>query len=372
MTTRNRTLVLSAALTASVLGAGTFAYGALAGADPSSASSSTTRVVTASLGTVQATVSATGTLAPATSLDLNFADGGTLTAVAVKAGDTVTAGQVLARIDDAAAKVGLETARADLLAAQAKLTAAKAATTVDAVAVAQATAALHQAQLTVTGAQKTLDATTLKAPVAGTITALNGAVGGTVSAGGSTAFATLVDTSTMVADVSWAEADAGQVAVGQTATITIDSLSQSVAGTVTSVATTSTVVSDVVTYAGVVTLDQVPDGVKSGMTATVSVVTASKSNVIAVPSAALTTRPGASTVTVSANGQTASRTVTLGLKGDGTTQIVSGLSAGEQVVMSVGTVSGTASSSSSSRSSGTGLAGVTGGDGFTGPPPGAP
>ena len=102
---------------------------------------------------------------------------------------------------------------------------------------------------------------------------------------------------------------------------------------------------------------------------------AGKTGVIAIPSAAVTTKGGTSTVTVWANGQSATRAVTLGLKGDNTTEIVSGLSAGDQVVMSIGTVSGTASSSSGSGSGpsgGTGLSGITGGGGFVGPPPGGP
>ncbi|HEV7536599.1 MAG TPA: biotin/lipoyl-binding protein [Acidimicrobiia bacterium] len=404
MNPRTRNLVLSAALSVSVLGAGTLAYGSLA---PSNGSSqSTTRLVSASLGSVETTVSSTGTLAPATSLDLNFVNAGTLTAVSVKAGDPVTVGQVLARIDDAAAKADLGTAKANLLAAQAKLASARAGTTttvvatpvVDPVAVAQAKAALDQAQLTVDDDQKALDATTLTAPVAGKIAALNFAVGQKVSGGGtaassssssagssssssssgsSKAFATLVDPTTMVVAVSWPESDAAKISVGQSATITVASLGTPVTGTVTALDTTSTVVSNVVTYAGTVTLDQVPDGLKSGMTATVNVVTASRSGVIAIPSAAITTKGGTSTVTVSQSGQSTSRTVTLGLKGDGTTEIASGLSAGDQVVMAVGTVSATAASSSSGSTSsrtGTGLGSVTaggaGGGGFGAGPPG--
>src|SRR5258706_6542303 len=85
MNTRTRNLVLSAALTLSVLGAGTLAYGPLA---PSSGSSSqsTTRLVSASLGSVGPTVSSTGTLSPATSLDLTFVNAGPLTPASVKPG----------------------------------------------------------------------------------------------------------------------------------------------------------------------------------------------------------------------------------------------------------------------------------------------
>ena len=224
MNTRTRNLVLSGALSLSVLGAGTVAYGSLA---PSNGSSSpaTTRLVSASLGSVQTTVSSTGTLAPATSLDLNFANAGTLTAVSVKAADTVTAGQVLAKIDDAAAKVNFAAGQ------------------------------------TVSGGGTGASSASSSSTASGASSASG--------SGASQVFATLVDPTTMVASVSWPESDAAKISVGQTATITVASLGSPVTGKVTELDTTSTVVSDVVTYAGTVTLDQVPAGAKSGMKAEV-------------------------------------------------------------------------------------------------------
>src|SRR5581483_8020751 len=65
----------------------------------------------------------------ATSLNLNFATGGVLTAVKVQAGQKVAAGQVLATIDPSAAQVGLQSAKANLAAAQEKLTQAENPTT---------------------------------------------------------------------------------------------------------------------------------------------------------------------------------------------------------------------------------------------------
>jgi macrolide-specific efflux system membrane fusion protein len=410
MNMRTRTIVLYTTLTVAVVGAGGLAYAAI----DSSGSSSTktaTRLVSATVGTVSQTVSATGTVQPATSLNLNFVNGGTLTAVKVKPGDKVSAGQVLATIDPSAAQVGLQTAKANLAAAQQKLTQAENPTTTsaasqtqnlsqnqgqgstdggtdvsstttttvaptpDPVAVGQAQAAVAAAQLAVTNAQKTLDATTLKAPQAGTISAVNYSVGQTVGGGGngaassssssgsgagsgsgssgsSNAFATLLDLDHMVVKVGFAEADAGKIAVGQPVTISIDSLTgQALTGTVSEIDTVSTVVSNVVTYNSIISFDSVPASVKPGMTANVSVITASKDNVVAVPSAAISTTGGQSTVTVRTNGKDAVQTVQTGLKGDGTTEIVSGLNEGDQVVMSVGVVS--SNSSSSNRNTGT-------------------
>jgi membrane fusion protein, macrolide-specific efflux system len=114
-----------------------------------------------------------------------------------------------------------------------------------------------------------------------------------------------------------------------------------------------------------VSFDSVPSGVKPGMTANVAVIAASRDNVVSVPSAAISTTGGESTVTVrSADGKDETRTVVTGLKGDGTTEISSGLQAGEQVVMSVGVVS--SNSSRNATTNGQNRTGTFGGGGFGG------
>jgi macrolide-specific efflux system membrane fusion protein len=451
MNKRTRTIVLYSTLTAAVVGAGGLAYGAI-DSTGSSSTKTATRLVSATVGTVSQTVSATGTVQPASSYDLNFVNGGVLTAVNVKAGDKVNAGQVLGTIDPAKARVALESAQAAQGAAQQKLDQAKnpltasqqaqaaaslaqaqaqldaanqqladaqnpangqqnpadvakaqtavnqaqanlasvkaandAKAVVDPVAVAQAQAALNQAVLNTSDAQKTLDTTTLKAPSAGTISAVNFTVGQTVGGGGnatsssssssgsgsaasssSKAFATLLDLDHMVVKVGFPEADAGKVAAGQPVDLSIDSLTgQRLTGTVTEIDTTSTVVSNVVTYNAIVSFDSVPAAVKPGMTASVSVITASKDNVVAVPSAAISTSGGQSTVTVLNAGKDETRPVVTGLKGDGTTEIASGLNDGDQVVMSVGVVSTSASKGTTGTQTRTGTLGGAGG-GFTG------
>ncbi|HEY4408358.1 MAG TPA: biotin/lipoyl-binding protein [Acidimicrobiia bacterium] len=422
MNTRTRSIVLYTTLAVAVVGAGGLAYGAIDSSGSSSSSKTATRLVSATTGTVSQTVSATGTVQPATSLDLNFATGGVLTAVNVKAGDKVKINQVLATIDPSQAQVALETANANLAAALQKLNDAKspptttttsttttttfdggqfgggqngggqsqapaAAVTPDPVAIAQATASWHSAQLAVTNAQKTLDATTLKAPAAGTISVVNftvgqtvggggnaasssssssGSGGGSASSGSSKAFATLLDLDHLVVKVGFAEADAGKVAVGQPVTISIDSLTgQRLTGTVSELDTVSTVVSNVVTYNSLISFDSVPAAVKPGMTANVSVITASKDNVVSVPSAAISSTGGQSTVTVRVNGKDEVQNVQTGLKGDGTTEIVSGLNDGDQVVMSVGVVSSNANRNTGTGTR-TGTVGGLGGGGFTG------
>jgi macrolide-specific efflux system membrane fusion protein len=98
------------------------------------------------------------------------------------------------------------------------------------------------------------------------------------------------------------------------------------------------------------------------MTADVSVVVQTATNTLELPSAAITTTGPISTVTVLANGVKKVTTVTTGLVGDSTTQIKSGLKAGEVVVEPVASVS--AASSTGTSSTGGGFPG--GGGGFPG------
>ena len=87
----------------------------------SGSASATETETTVQTGNVTETVSATGNAAAADSLTLNFQSGGTLTEVDVTAGQTVTKGQVLAKIDSTTAANQLRTAEANLSSAEARL-----------------------------------------------------------------------------------------------------------------------------------------------------------------------------------------------------------------------------------------------------------
>lgn len=77
------------------------------------------RTATVTRGDVTAKATASGNSESQLATPVSFQNQGTLTAVDVKAGDTVTLGQVLATIDPTTAKEGLRTARASLAGAQA-------------------------------------------------------------------------------------------------------------------------------------------------------------------------------------------------------------------------------------------------------------
>jgi len=79
--------------------------------------------VSVTTGTIKQTVSASGTIEPAEQADLNFGVSGQVTAVNVKVGDVVTAGQALATVSTTALQADLDAAQATLASAEAKLSA---------------------------------------------------------------------------------------------------------------------------------------------------------------------------------------------------------------------------------------------------------
>ena len=125
----------------------------------------------------------------------------------------------------------------------------------------------------------------------------------------------------------FSEIDAAKIRPGQTATVTVDALpNEKFAAHVLSVDTLSTVTSNVVTYNVTFVLDNPSAKVKPGMSADVDVIIAQADNVLNLTSSAVRTTGGRSTVTVRRNGEDVTVSVVTGLKGDSTTEIVSGLS----------------------------------------------
>jgi HlyD family secretion protein len=90
-----------------------------------SATPTTTTTATVSQGNLTIAVTGSGAVAAARTVALPFQQSGTITAVNVKIGDQVKAGQVLAKIDDADLQLQLQQAQANLKATQAKLEQAK-------------------------------------------------------------------------------------------------------------------------------------------------------------------------------------------------------------------------------------------------------
>src|SRR5271165_1147172 len=272
---------------------------------------------------------------------------------------------------------------------------------------ASAKAAIRSDKLAVQSAEQAVVNTKLYAPQAGTIVSLTGEVGETVSgtgtsrsttassssssstgsgssaggaaggAGGkgassssssstgtgssSSPFAVLSDLSGMQLVVPLSESEIVHVHEGQPATVTIEALEgMKLAAHVASVATLSSSNSGVVSYDVTFQLDQMTSGMRPGMSASAEVVVKQEEGVN-VPTSAIT----AGSVTVQEGSRQVRRRVVTGLAGNSTTIILSGLKAGERVLVPVSSSSSATSllSRLAGRGGGLGGRGATGGGG---------
>lgn len=228
--------------------------------------------------------------------------------------------------------------------------------------IAQARANVDSAQVQVDTAQRTLDGTVLKAPLAGVVLSVNGKVGessntgsntgsnSTTSGGSGTSgntssaasssatstgsgFITIANPTQLEVTANIAEADAAGLQLGQQATVAFPATNDTATGTVTQITPQSTVTNNVVLYPITVSLDTAPPGVKTGSTAGLTITDGQADGVLQVPTTAITTTGTNHTVTVRRNGTDTVVPVGVGLTGATTTEITSGLQAGDVVVL---------------------------------------
>jgi multidrug efflux pump subunit AcrA (membrane-fusion protein) len=485
------------------------------------AGSSTTQYRTASvtLGTIQQTLSLTGNLSPISQSNVNFQVSGTVTAIDVSLGQTVTAGQILATVDASTMQSALTQAQATLAAAQAKLAAdqssgssttaaenlatartnlsndttayrdtlavnaqtiasdqrtitsdqsavssdsqavstaqqrynadgcsgsssapcqsdaqslsaaqqqltkdTQALTTADTAsptdrvraqqaddqaaarvasdqtalnnalssssssssaatlqaAIAQDTASVAQAQQTVTNDTNSVNESSLLAPAGGTVAAINVTVGNAVTTASSSASAAasnaasstganfiILTPGSFQVTGTISDSQVNQVAIGQHAVVTAAGTASGLPGTVTSVGQIATVASGVATFPVTVQVTGTHPALRDGMSATISVIINQVVGVLTVPSSAVHTNGTTSTVQVLNNGVPSSVIVTTGAADSSRTEIQSGLTAGETVV--IATVSSTVPTPSTTTRGGTRTFGGGGAGGLAAP-----
>lgn len=233
-------------------------------------------------------------------------------------------------------------------------------------------AVVRDAENTVADAQRAVDNAVLRAPVAGTVSAINGAVGDFVAAaGGATplapgtdaripavaggtgdgaadsasngAFITLNDLQTFQLVVPFEESDAAQVAPNQRVDVTVDAVPGLTSpGTVVAVAPTADQISGVVSYYATIVLTQVDPQLKDGQTAQADVLTKVVDDVLRVPGAAVRQENGKSVVSLpGSDGRPVTREFAPGMVGDSFTEVRAGLDEGQEVLLPQATVQAT-------------------------------
>ena len=351
---------------------------------PSSAAATPTYLTsTAAVADVSDDVAATGAIASSNSWALVFgaAAGSTasqsgspatwlVSAVKVKVGDPVKKGAVLATATNTSLRVSIATATSKVNTATIEVATAQdaydAATTTaqlrqTKIALLNARDGLAQAKAALADLNAQLSHASLLAPADGIVTVINLTVG----ANAPVADAIDLAAATFQVTANVVESDVATLQIGQPATVTVSAISADLTGTVTAiapVAETSTS-GGVVSYAVTVSLQAPPPSLRPGMTADVTVTTASASGVLAVPAAAIRGTSGNYNVLVlTAAGTAEARPVTVGLMTSSLVEIKSGLNAGDVVI------TGTASQqrTTTGGQGGNGIVVPGGGGGFGG------
>lgn len=157
----------------------------------------------------------------------------------------------------------------------------------------------------------------------------------------------LVMSDRLIVEAQVDETDLAKIHIGQKARIALDAYpNQPVPGRVGTIAYEATTVNNVTTYIVKVIPDEVPEFIRSGMTANVNFEVASRNEVLLVPSSALVVADGAFAVLKKSNNPKEpprSYPVEVGLNDGKRTEIIKGVEEGETVLIPQATNSGPAS-----------------------------
>lgn len=252
------------------------------------------------LGTINVKVLATGTVQPENRLEIKPPIPGRVEKVLIKEGDIVKKGQILAWMSSTERAALLDAARSKGISELKKW-------------------------------EDIYPPTPILSPINGTIVLKSIEQGQTFTSADS--LMAMSDRLTVKTQVD--ETDIASIQLKQKAAIVLDAYSdQEIPGQVDKIAFEATTVNNVTTYIVDVLPDLVPDYMRSGMTANVTFTVNSRENILIIPTDALRTKDGHSTVLVKEDGDQVEKEIAVGVTNGKQTEVVSGLLEGE-IVLSV-------------------------------------
>lgn len=281
----------------------------------------------AARGPLVVTVTATGTIEPTTSVEVSSEMSGVLRTVLVDSNSLVRKGDVLAELDITRQTAELARAKASLASAEAKLVNAEATLKQRELALtrqqalgkqgyaaqqnldtaladrdtAQASVAAAKADIAVAKAdvdlkQIDLDKSRILSPVDGIVLSRTAEPGQTVASSlqAPVLFTLAEDLKRMQVEAAIDEADIGAVKAGQDATFTVDAYpGRAFPARIETLQFSPTATDGVVTYKGILVVDNSELLLRPGMTATAEIVTSREEDALTVPNAALRYAPPA-------------------------------------------------------------------------------
>ncbi len=333
------------------------------------------------MGTISASVTATGTVSPIKTITVGTQVSGTIYKIYVDYNSVIKKGQLLAELDKTVLSSTYQSALTDLNVNKTQMDyqeknfnrvkdlyakQAVSKTDYETAEYNYNTAKLNykRSQSDVIKAKTNLNYATIYSPIDGVVLSRAVEEGQTVAAAMTTPtlFTITNDLSHMQVLANIDEADIGQVKEGQNVTFTVDAYpNDTFKGTVTQVRLEATTTSNVVTYKVVIMAPNPEFKLKPGLTASVNIYTMEKNNVLVIPNKALNYSPtgkkvnktGGSEKQVWIQQPTGSKAVKImiGSTDPTHTEVLSGLKAGDEIIIGEKVIAATPDASQKSEGS---------------------
>jgi len=258
--------------------------------------------VTAFIGDIKNTVSTTGMIEPQNRLEIKSSISGRIEEILVKEGDKVKKGDVLINMSSTERAALVDAARA-------------------------------QGEATLDYWQDVYKESPIISPIDGEVIVRSVEPGQTIT----TSDTVLVLSDRLIVNAQFDETDIRKVKLGQEALITLDAYPDvQIEGVVDHIAYESKVVNNVTTYDVDIVPSIVPNFFRSGMSTNVEVIEQEHKDAVLIPVEALIEEQNGTFVNIKeSNGSIKKNAVVIGLKDDKNAEVISGISAGDLIVVKV-------------------------------------
>jgi len=235
-----------------------------------------------------------------------------------------------ARTNVASALTTLTSAKTALVSAEGALALAKAGSTPESIAAQQAQ--VEQAQAGVASAEANLQGSQIVAPMSGMVTQQDAKIGQLASSG--MPLVSIIGNGGFEVDAGVSETDVGKLAVGDTATMTLDAFpNESFVGSVFYIAPAQTNTQGVISYQIKISFNKVDPRLKSGLTTNIDIQTKHNENVLILPQYAILQNDNGTFVETLVGKAMTTSPITLGIQDQkGNVEILSGVTLGEHVI----------------------------------------
>lgn len=192
---------------------------------------------------------------------------------------------------------------------------------------------VNQARANIAQVQARISKTILKAPAAGTITAVEGETGEITSI--NTTIVSMISAGSFQIEANVSETEVAKVELQDRVEMTLDALGpeEKFIGQIIKIDPAETVVSGVIYYKVTSVFDSEDARIKSGMTVNLDIQTDKRENVLYLPYYLIKERNGDKYVLVLENGEVKEKIIETGIEGENSVEITQGLSEGEEVIM---------------------------------------